>query len=110
MSSPLLDLPGEIKNLIYDLVVPETTMHVASSGAITVFSCDDEQTLTTPAKAAGAAKAARPVPLALQHVCKTTRRETMVHFYARTTLILSSPSAARMFFPRVPPALLVRIP
>lgn len=47
MSSPLLDLPGEIKNLIYDLVVPETTMHVASSGAITVFSCDDEQTLTT---------------------------------------------------------------
>lgn len=34
----------------------------------------------------------------------------MVHFYTRTTLVLSSPLAARMFFPRVPPALLARIP
>ncbi|KAJ9667788.1 hypothetical protein H2201_001974 [Coniosporium apollinis] len=110
MSSPPLDLPGELKNLIYNLEVPETTMHVPSSGAITVFFSDAEQAYTSSAKAAGAVKAARPAPLALQHVCKTIRRETMVHFYTRTTLVLSSPSAARMFFPRVPPALLARIP
>ncbi|KAJ9648894.1 hypothetical protein H2199_000807 [Coniosporium tulheliwenetii] len=110
MSSPPLDLPGELKNLIYNLEVPETTMHVPSSGAITVFFSDAEQAYTSSAKAAGAVKAARPAPLALQHVCKTIRRETMVHFYTRTTLVLSSPLAARMFFPRVPPALLARIP
>lgn len=47
MSSPPLDLPGELKNLIYNLEVPETTMHVPSSGAITVFFSDAEQAYTS---------------------------------------------------------------